>query len=253
MGKPPHTDDHDVVVLQLWGSKLWHLLDDAGGQEEVHLRAGDVLYLPQGDLGRDGRGINGKSHRNHGKPLKNSCKNHVKTVVSGHLKASFRLKSSKSAGIPHHAAALEEPSLHLAVGLQRAPMACAAILGALATRLDATTADQLPASLVEEMEMRRQAYGAHGGRRHWLNQLLPMHLQLLQVHSVEAVSSGLRKALAQLLRQRLGGPAGAHPHARRAGPGPAPGRRPAPCHAAGGRGRGPGAPGGPPRALPGGL
>lgn len=70
MGKPPHTDDHDVVVLQLWGSKLWHLLDDAGGQEEVHLRAGDVLYLPQGDLGRDGRGINGKSHRNHGKPLK---------------------------------------------------------------------------------------------------------------------------------------------------------------------------------------
>lgn len=83
-------------------------------------------------------------------------------------------------------------------------MACAAILGALATRLDATTADQLPASLVEEMEMRRQAYGAHGGRRHWLNQLLPMHLQLLQVHSMEAVGHGLRKALAQLLRQRLG-------------------------------------------------
>ena len=43
VGKPPHTDDHDVVVLQLWGSKLWHL-----GEEEVQLRAGDVMYLPQG-------------------------------------------------------------------------------------------------------------------------------------------------------------------------------------------------------------
>ena len=98
--------------------------------------------------------------------------------VRKHLEASSMLQSTPSTGLPHHAAALEEPSLHLAVGLQRAPMACAAILGALATRLEPGSCDQLPASLVEEMELRRQAYAAHGTRTHWLNHLLPMHLQL---------------------------------------------------------------------------
>ncbi|CAE8581518.1 unnamed protein product [Polarella glacialis] len=50
IGKPPHIDDHDVVVLQLEGRKVWSLLaaDTKETIEEVDLRRGDVLYLPQG-------------------------------------------------------------------------------------------------------------------------------------------------------------------------------------------------------------
>eukprot|EP00930_Biecheleria_cincta_P017221 TRINITY_DN13754_c0_g1_i1.p1 TRINITY_DN13754_c0_g1~~TRINITY_DN13754_c0_g1_i1.p1 ORF type:complete len:514 (-),score=87.04 TRINITY_DN13754_c0_g1_i1:1527-3068(-) len=50
IGKPPHIDDHDVIVLQLEGEKVWALLDAATkkASEEVHLKPGDVLYLPQG-------------------------------------------------------------------------------------------------------------------------------------------------------------------------------------------------------------
>jgi len=50
IGKPPHVDDHDVIVLQQAGEKVWMLLDDVTKQtvREVHLKQGDVMYLPQG-------------------------------------------------------------------------------------------------------------------------------------------------------------------------------------------------------------
>mmetsp|Transcript_76739 Transcript_76739/g.248490 ORF Transcript_76739/g.248490 Transcript_76739/m.248490 type:complete len:586 (+) Transcript_76739:701-2458(+) len=50
IGKPPHVDDHDVVVLQQAGSKAWMLLDPVSREvvEEVILRPGALLYLPQG-------------------------------------------------------------------------------------------------------------------------------------------------------------------------------------------------------------
>ncbi|MBB5082285.1 cupin domain-containing protein [Nonomuraea endophytica] len=62
----PHYDDHDVLVLQVRGSKTWHVHGDAGvpphkmrRREKVvasglpapavlRLNAGDVLYLPRG-------------------------------------------------------------------------------------------------------------------------------------------------------------------------------------------------------------
>jgi bifunctional lysine-specific demethylase and histidyl-hydroxylase NO66 len=61
-----HYDEHDVLILQIRGSKIWHLYDDADvpphemrRQEpvamaglppptDVHMEAGDVLYLPRG-------------------------------------------------------------------------------------------------------------------------------------------------------------------------------------------------------------
>eukprot|EP00933_Yihiella_yeosuensis_P044237 TRINITY_DN39347_c0_g1_i1.p1 TRINITY_DN39347_c0_g1~~TRINITY_DN39347_c0_g1_i1.p1 ORF type:complete len:734 (+),score=141.15 TRINITY_DN39347_c0_g1_i1:59-2260(+) len=50
IGKPPHVDEHDVIVMQLGGEKLWSLLDSSTKDlvEEVHLHKGDVLYLPKG-------------------------------------------------------------------------------------------------------------------------------------------------------------------------------------------------------------
>ncbi|MFY2861790.1 cupin domain-containing protein [Mycobacterium sp. THU-M104] len=66
-GLVPHYDDHDVVILQIDGSKTWHLFGDVRipphqmqnrdktvGAEalrsptDVRTRAGDVLYLPRG-------------------------------------------------------------------------------------------------------------------------------------------------------------------------------------------------------------
>lgn len=67
-GLVPHYDGHDVLVLQIQGSKVWHLYlgaelpphqlqrekDQAVATEclpsptDVHLEAGDVLYLPRG-------------------------------------------------------------------------------------------------------------------------------------------------------------------------------------------------------------
>ncbi|MER7131433.1 cupin domain-containing protein [Streptosporangium saharense] len=62
----PHYDDHDVLILQVRGSKTWHVHDDTDvpphrmrRQEEVNasglpapavlrLNAGDALYLPRG-------------------------------------------------------------------------------------------------------------------------------------------------------------------------------------------------------------
>ena len=70
VGKPPHIDDHDVVVLhlgwehdmswdillcaalprQLAGCKCWTLLEDsrAATRASVTLQCNDVMYLPQG-------------------------------------------------------------------------------------------------------------------------------------------------------------------------------------------------------------
>ena len=140
IGKPPHVDDHDVLVLQVAGEKKWMLLDaNRELREEVVLHAGDVLYLPQ--------------------------------------------------GIPHHAAALEgtSPSLHLALGLHRLPLSTAFVLAAMLTVQAGKAAHRaeaiglrLPASFVEEMESRGQAFAAFGTREHWLHQLLPQHLHLVE-------------------------------------------------------------------------
>ena len=61
-----HYDEHDVLILQIRGSKIWHLYDgtDVAPHEmrrrepvamaalpsptDVRLEAGDVLYLPRG-------------------------------------------------------------------------------------------------------------------------------------------------------------------------------------------------------------
>ena len=43
-GLAQHTDDHDVLVLQILGAKAWKV-DDLGAVETV---AGDVLYIPAG-------------------------------------------------------------------------------------------------------------------------------------------------------------------------------------------------------------
>ncbi len=43
-GLRPHSDDHDVLVLQVDGSKQWSV----DGLGDVHLRPGDVLYIPAG-------------------------------------------------------------------------------------------------------------------------------------------------------------------------------------------------------------
>jgi lysine-specific demethylase/histidyl-hydroxylase NO66 len=61
-----HYDDHDVLILQIRGSKIWHLYDGADvaphemvrqepvaaaalpSPTDVRLEAGDVLYLPRG-------------------------------------------------------------------------------------------------------------------------------------------------------------------------------------------------------------
>lgn len=43
-GLAAHRDEHDVLVLQLSGSKHW----DVDGLGPVHLASGDVLYLPAG-------------------------------------------------------------------------------------------------------------------------------------------------------------------------------------------------------------
>jgi ribosomal protein L16 Arg81 hydroxylase len=67
-GLAPHYDDHDVLILQIQGSKIWHLYLDAhvpprllqperdkavavegfSAPTDVHLETGDVLYVPRG-------------------------------------------------------------------------------------------------------------------------------------------------------------------------------------------------------------
>jgi ribosomal protein L16 Arg81 hydroxylase len=67
-GLAPHYDDHDVLILQVQGSKIWHLyvgadrppreiqrdtekavaVEGLPAPTDVHLEAGDVLYVPRG-------------------------------------------------------------------------------------------------------------------------------------------------------------------------------------------------------------
>ncbi|WP_406817454.1 cupin domain-containing protein [Mycobacterium sp. M23085] len=66
-GLVPHYDDHDVLILQIEGSKVWHLYDGVdiaphrlrrddktvrigalASSTDLHLQPGDVLYLPRG-------------------------------------------------------------------------------------------------------------------------------------------------------------------------------------------------------------
>lgn len=67
-GFVPHYDPHDVLILQIQGSKTWHLSNDAAvppremqrrqgvgavglaSSTDVHLEPGDVLYLPRGHV-----------------------------------------------------------------------------------------------------------------------------------------------------------------------------------------------------------
>ncbi len=66
-GFTSHYDDHDVLILQIQGSKLWHLYDvelpphemrrreavDPAGlplPSDLRLEAGDVLYVPRGQV-----------------------------------------------------------------------------------------------------------------------------------------------------------------------------------------------------------
>ncbi len=68
MGLAPHYDDHDVLILQVQGSKIWHLyvgadrpprevqrdnekavaVEGLPAPTDVRLEAGDVLYVPRG-------------------------------------------------------------------------------------------------------------------------------------------------------------------------------------------------------------
>jgi ribosomal protein L16 Arg81 hydroxylase len=67
-GLAAHYDDHDVLILQIHGSKIWHLylgadvpprelqrerekavaVDGLPAPTDLHLKAGDVLYVPRG-------------------------------------------------------------------------------------------------------------------------------------------------------------------------------------------------------------
>jgi ribosomal protein L16 Arg81 hydroxylase len=65
-GFPPHYDDHDVLILQIQGSKTWHVYEhadvsprdlprrdvfvaaDLPPPTNLRLEAGDVMYLPRG-------------------------------------------------------------------------------------------------------------------------------------------------------------------------------------------------------------
>jgi hypothetical protein len=67
-GFAPHYDPHDVLILQVQGCKIWHVSNDAAvpphevlrregvatpdlrSPTDLHLEAGDVLYLPRGQL-----------------------------------------------------------------------------------------------------------------------------------------------------------------------------------------------------------
>ena len=46
-GFPKHTDPHEILILQISGSKLWELYPQGGRAVEIEMRAGDLLYLPR--------------------------------------------------------------------------------------------------------------------------------------------------------------------------------------------------------------
>jgi len=47
-GFSKHTDDHEVLVLQIAGNKRWLLYPEGAPVVEIALQAGDSLYLPRG-------------------------------------------------------------------------------------------------------------------------------------------------------------------------------------------------------------
>jgi lysine-specific demethylase/histidyl-hydroxylase NO66 len=47
VGFSKHVDDHEVLVLQIAGSKRWQLLVREGPVVEIDLQPGDLLYLPR--------------------------------------------------------------------------------------------------------------------------------------------------------------------------------------------------------------
>jgi ribosomal protein L16 Arg81 hydroxylase len=48
MGFSRHEDDHEVMILQIAGSKRWLLFPQGVPGAEIDLRSGDLLYLPRG-------------------------------------------------------------------------------------------------------------------------------------------------------------------------------------------------------------
>mgnify|MGYP001198743665 CR=1 FL=1 len=47
---PPHTDPHDVLIVQVAGKKLWHIEEDSKGLKKRILKTGDILYIPRNTL-----------------------------------------------------------------------------------------------------------------------------------------------------------------------------------------------------------
>ena len=45
---PPHTDPHDVLVLQIIGTKLWHYGKDKATECQYRMTPGDILFLSKG-------------------------------------------------------------------------------------------------------------------------------------------------------------------------------------------------------------
>src|SRR6201999_1220068 len=43
-----HIDDHDVLILQLYGRKFWTLYPDHTAPVEIEIQPGDFLYVPGG-------------------------------------------------------------------------------------------------------------------------------------------------------------------------------------------------------------
>jgi hypothetical protein len=47
-GFSKHSDEHDVLILQVAGSKCWRVYPADGSQAEFDLKSGDLLYVPRG-------------------------------------------------------------------------------------------------------------------------------------------------------------------------------------------------------------
>jgi hypothetical protein len=47
-GFSKHSDEHDVLILQVAGTKCWHVYPSDGPAVEIDLQSGDLLYVPRG-------------------------------------------------------------------------------------------------------------------------------------------------------------------------------------------------------------
>lgn len=45
---PPHTDPHDVLIVQIAGAKKWHIKNEGDIVTEYTMRKGNVLFVPRG-------------------------------------------------------------------------------------------------------------------------------------------------------------------------------------------------------------